>query len=110
MRCREQAGLLFKHRCQEPASGQCSMCHKPICQLHQRPQAYNVLCIGCTRNQFRANPYAKTSMGHLRDDPYFYWYFHSSSFHDPYGDDDYSLFDTDKGDIPDGPDDAWAGS
>jgi hypothetical protein len=35
-------------------------------------------------------------MAHLRDDPYFFWYYSGDNwFHDPYGADDYALFDSD---------------
>lgn len=57
------------------------------------------------------DPYKRHSYAHLRDDPYFFWYFRDGSWmKDPYGDEDYSLFDAGDADFGgDAPDD-WAGS
>jgi len=57
------------------------------------------------------DPYKRHSYAHLRDDPYFFWYFREGSWmKDPYGEEDYSLFDDAETDFGgDAPDD-WAGS
>ncbi|MBX3183332.1 MAG: hypothetical protein KIT72_03805 [Polyangiaceae bacterium] len=108
VRCRETAGVLFQHRCEEPPSAECTICRRPICQRHQRWDQHSVTCVSCLRGVFK-DPYKRHSYAHLNDDPYFFWYFHSRS-PDPYGSDDYALFDY-RGSSLDGPtDDNWAGS
>lgn len=92
-KCREVAGLLFKHECSASAVAQCVRCHKPICKDHARGQGYGLTCVGCLRTAAQ-QPAQRASMAHLRDDPYFFWYYVGTDWYsDPYGAEDYSLFD-----------------
>jgi hypothetical protein len=110
-RCRETSGVLFKHPCRADAETTCVGCNKPICASHGRPFERGQVCVTCVRAQLK-NPAMRGSYGHLRDDPYFYWYYRPTHFlSDPYGRDDYALFDRDEpGDFGAGVDDAWQGS
>lgn len=50
-------------------------------------------------------------MAHLRDDPYFFWYYAGDAwFDDPYGAEDYALFDAEEGDFGRDVDHEWHGS
>ena len=92
-RCRETAGVLFKHMCRADAVTTCSACQKPVCALHSRRHGYGTVCVSCLRTQMK-NPNARGSYAHLRDDPYFFWYYNDYGwFDDPYGAEDYALFD-----------------
>lgn len=93
-RCRETAGILFKRKCGEAAAGACVQCKKPICYTHGRSYWQSVACVTCLRELIKTQPQQKQNQAHLRDDPYFYWYFVDDMWmHEPYGDDDYALFD-----------------
>lgn len=110
-RCRETAGILFQRKCAAPAVGTCSQCKKPICQTHGRNYWQSVACVTCLRELIKKQPQQKQSQAHLRDDPYFYWYYVDDHWDDePYGYDDYRLFDDDGGDF--GADDygGWEGT
>lgn len=110
-RCREVAGILFKKRCKLVATQACSQCQKPTCHLHIRVFGGSPLCISCGRAH-AAEPGNRQSMGHLRDDPYFYWYYESGHwFHDDYAASDYDVFsDHDGGDFGADVDDNWQGT
>ena len=109
-KCREVAGVLFKHACGVPATAQCVRCHKPICATHSRGQGYGLTCISCLREAAKS-PQQRSSMAHLRDDPYFFWYYSGDDwFSDPYGDEDYALFDADDGSFGRDVDLEWHGS
>ena len=74
------------------------MCQKPVCSRHARWQGHNIVCVTCLRSELK-NPYRKHSYAYLRDDPYFFWYFREGSFlNDPYGDEDYALFESSNSD------------
>lgn len=96
-RCRETAGVLFHKRCHYEATQACQSCNKPICRAHVRRFEAMEVCVTCAR-QWLSNPQYRNSQQHLRDDPYFYWYYHSS-YHDPYGAEDYALFDQVEGNM-----------
>lgn len=50
-------------------------------------------------------------MRHLRDDPYFFWYFAGADWYaDPYGAEDYALFDKGGGSFGGHVDREWQGS
>jgi hypothetical protein len=50
-------------------------------------------------------------MAFLRDDPYFFWYFTDTDwFLDPYGAEDYALFDSSDVGFGQGADAEWRGS
>ena len=50
-------------------------------------------------------------MAHLRDDPYFFWYYTGEHwFTDPYGAEDYSLFDGNHGNFGRDVEREWHGS
>jgi uncharacterized membrane protein YgcG len=92
-RCREVAGVLFKHPCRAEAVTACAACRKPVCGLHSRQVGQQTYCVTCLRNQLR-DPRTRGSYAYLRDDPFFYWYYNDDTwFDDPYGADDYALFD-----------------
>lgn len=91
-RCRETAGILFKKRCQHPATQNCASCNKPICRVHVRLLGDKELCITCARASIEDDPTGRRSYAHLHDDPYFFWYY-QSEVADPYGESDFSLFD-----------------
>lgn len=92
------------------ATTQCVRCHKPICQTHSRGQGYGTTCISCLREAAK-NPQQRASMAHLRDDPYFFWYFPGGDwFVDPYGAEDYALFDQGGAEFGKGVEAEWSGS
>jgi hypothetical protein len=108
--CREVAGILFKHECGAPAVAQCARCGKPVCATHCRPDGYAPSCVGCLRAAMRS-PAGRSTLAHLRDDPYFFWYHAGSDwFEDPYGADDYALFDSGGSDFGQGAETEWHGS
>jgi hypothetical protein len=107
-RCRETAGILFKKRCQFPSTQACSKCNKPICRVHVRALSQGEVCIACARTMMD-DPNGRRSYAHMRDDPYFYWYFHSG-YDEPYSDSDYALFDDAGGDFGAAVDDQWEGT
>ncbi|MCB9753562.1 MAG: hypothetical protein H6713_26770 [Myxococcales bacterium] len=109
-RCKEIAGILFKRPCKEPAAYTCTSCGKPICEAHARPGGGAQSCVSCTREAMR-DPSRRGTYAHLREDPYFFWYFHEDAwFGEPYGDEDYSLFETGASDFGDMVEDNWEGS
>jgi arylsulfatase A-like enzyme len=108
--CREVAGVLFKHECGAPVVAQCARCGKPICAEHCRPEGYAAVCVGCLRLAMR-NPAGRSTLAYLRDDPYFFWYHTGSDwFDDPYGADDFALFDSGESDFGQGVETEWHGS
>ena len=110
-RCRESAGILFKRRCVEYAVTSCSQCRKPICATHSRQYWQTIACVTCLRKHLD-NPQQRASFQHMRDDPYFYWYFwHDGWVGDPYGEEDYRLFDhAGDGNFDYGTGDEWQGT
>lgn len=110
-RCRETAGILFKHSCHAAAVAECASCRKPVCATHHRRFPYGALCVSCLRTQLK-NPAMRGSYAHLRDDPFFYWYYRPAGWlSDPYGEDDYALFDADDdADFGAGVESHWEGS
>ncbi len=109
-RCKEIAGILFKRPCKQTAAHQCTHCGKPICESHARPSQGHQACVTCTREAMR-DPSRRGTFAHLRDDPYFFWYFHQDTwFDEPYSDADYSLFETGASDFGDMVEDHWEGS
>jgi hypothetical protein len=57
------------------------------------------------------NPAGRANMAYLRDDPYFFWYFSTADWHvDPYGEEDYALFDSNDVEFGQGSDAEWRGS
>lgn len=107
-RCRETAGILFKKRCQFPATGTCATCQKPVCRVHVRSLSDAEVCITCARTTMD-DPTKRRSYAHMRDDPYFYWYYHSDAV-DPYSDGDYALFDEGGAEFGAAVDDQWEGT
>ena len=107
-RCRETAGILFKKRCQFPATHACSKCNKPICMVHLRDLNVGEVCIACAR-AVMAETKDRRSLAHMRDDPYFYWFFDDSDDY-AYDDSDYALFDQEGGDFGAAVDDQWEGT
>ena len=85
----------------------------PVCNVHARPTASGMACISCLRRTLR-DPRQRPSFAHLRDDPYFYWYFDGGDWAEEYDRYDYALFDAGVGDAsPDlgmMPDEPWEGS
>lgn len=109
-RCREIAGVLFKHECAAEAVAACATCSKPICGLHGRQQGAGMLCVSCLRERLK-DPQTRGTFAYLRDDPYFYWYYNDVDwFADPYGADDFALFDEGAGAIGGDVPDDWSGS
>lgn len=109
-RCREIAGILFKHECSAAAVAECSTCRKPICGTHCRSLGQGAACIGCMR-QVLQNPASRGSLAYLRDDPFFFWYYGGEEWlGDPYGVDDFALFDSNDGDFAQGAEPDWRGS
>ncbi|MEM1033132.1 MAG: hypothetical protein AAF928_18655 [Myxococcota bacterium] len=111
-RCRETAGILFPKKCGEPAVGACSQCKKPICKTHSRDYWQSIACVSCLRGLIEGQPQQKQSQAHLRDDPYFYWYYVDTPWNEEaYGASDYRLFD-DAGGADFGADDygGWEGT
>lgn len=109
-KCREVSGVLFKHACTLDAVTQCTRCRKPICKTHTRGLGYQTTCISCLR-EFARDPAHRTNMAYLRDDPYFFWYYSGSGwFSDPYGAEDYALFDSQEVNFGAGGETEWAGS
>ena len=109
-RCKETAGVLFKHPCDAEADSACVLCRKPVCAAHRRGDGYQTRCISCLRKEVQ-QPSKRASRAHLRDDPYFYWYYEADDlFDDPYGADDYALFDQDASGFADGVETEWEGS
>lgn len=111
-RCRETAGVLFKHPCKENAISQCARCHKPICARHTLGPSGQPTCVDCLRKELRDRGH-RGSYAYLRDAPYFYWYHsHHDWYDDPYYADDYDLFDAGQHDAyaADALDGAWEGS
>lgn len=93
-RCRETAGVLFKHACKEHANQRCGRCQKPICERHARAVESGPLCVTCLREDVAAQE-DRGSVAWLREDPYFYWYHSSYQWgHSHYTRDDYRLFDS----------------
>lgn len=118
-RCRETAGILFNRKCHAEAVGTCSECKKPVCQTHSRNYWESVTCITCLRELIKQKPTEKATRArqkqtkaHLRDDPFFYWYYVDDVwFNEPYGDDDFALFtDTGGGDFGGDSHDTWEGT
>ena len=109
-KCREVAGILFKHTCSSPAVTQCVRCRKPVCASHHRGTGYNATCITCIREAAK-HPQQRASMAYLQDDPYFFWYYPGHDWYrDPYGDEDYALFDADEASFGAGSESEWHGS
>ena len=109
-RCCETQGLLFKRRCTSAATSHCSACNKPICSEHGRSANEQQLCIGCTRERIRGDASQSASLSHLRDDPYFYWYY-SNDMADPgFDDSDFALFNTTGSPLDNQVADRWEGT
>ncbi|MCC6526074.1 MAG: hypothetical protein IT373_25730 [Polyangiaceae bacterium] len=106
-RCRETSGILFQKACRAAAELACAQCQRPICRAHARSVATREVCVACARTALR-DPGWRQSLVHLRDDPYFYWYYHPG-YGDPYGPADYRLFD-EQGRFGAGVDDPWQGT
>ncbi len=110
-RCREDAGILFQRKCNQPAVGQCGQCNKPICQTHGRNYWQSVACVSCLREMIKKQPQQRQSQAHLRDDPYFHWYFVDDQWmHESYSDHDYGLFDDHDGDLAPDHGGGWEGT
>ena len=107
--------MLFHHPCKNPATTRCSTCQKPICVRHTKEDQARPFCVTCLREQLKDRR-GRGSRAHLRDDPYFYWYFHDSGWDnddEPYSSSDYGLFDggPSAGALGDGDfDGGWEGS
>lgn len=112
-RCKETSGILFNHPCKDAATAKCTQCHRPVCERHVRRDAGRPECVSCLRNTMRDRN-ARGSRAFLRDDPYFYWYFHDDGwFDDPYSEQDFGVFDERAGAAvlaEEGFDGAWEGS
>jgi hypothetical protein len=110
-RCRENAGVLFKHPCKEPMVAQCTRCNKPICERHKKGKPGEPTCVDCLRQELRDRGH-RGSYAYLHDDPYFYWYYSDHRWYDdPYYSDDYDLFDASRHDAyADDMDNNWEGS
>jgi hypothetical protein len=110
-RCREMAGILFKRKCEQQSVAQCAQCHKPVCNQHVKQSAAGPSCVTCVRNQLQDRS-KRGNYSHLRDDPYFYWYFYDDFDNDPYDAGDYSVFDSgsSSSDYDGSFDNSWEGS
>ena len=110
MRCKATAGLLFPRQCDQPAGGQCQRCARPVCQAHVRQgPSGEPLCMTCVREGLREQRH-RGSYAHLRDDPYFFWYF-TAGLADDFTASDYLLFgDTGGGDFDASFERDWGGS
>ena len=108
-RCRETAGILFKKRCDLPATQNCTSCNKPICRVHVRILGPSDVCISCARSSIESDPGRGRSWGHLQDDPYFFWYY-ESDMDDPYTGADYALFDAGQEALGAAVEDQWEGT
>ncbi len=109
-RCKESAGFLFPRKCDQMANRQCGQCARAVCQLHHRDVQGRQLCISCVRAGMRDQQH-RGSYAHLADDPYFYWYYHSSSwFEGGFTAQDYALFDDSGVDFDAGFEHDWGGS
>ena len=92
-RCKEKAGLLFPRPCEAAARAACARCHKPVCATHLRQAQGQPTCVGCVRADLRERQH-RGSYAHLRDDPYFFWYFDQEQwFGESFTAEDYALFD-----------------
>lgn len=98
-RCRETAGFLFAHPCQDTAVNQCPQCNKPICAKHTRMWQEQSYCITCHKEACRQ---AGQTYGD-RLNPYYYssFYYHDYDSYgawDSYSRADRDAFDPDAGD------------
>ncbi|MEZ4442654.1 MAG: hypothetical protein R3B72_26405 [Polyangiaceae bacterium] len=110
-RCRETAGILFSRRCDRPAIGECTRCKKPICDHHGRRYWQSVACVACLRTLIKQQPQERQSQAHLRDDPYFYWYYVDDGWDsEPYDGDDFALFQDAGPDFGSDVQDGWQGT
>lgn len=109
--CRETSGILFRQPCSAEAVAACFNCQRPVCGRHARQVPQGFACVTCMRSELE-HPDRRGSYAHLRDDPYFYWYYTRSPWHShPYDQDDFALFDRSRsGPLDNVTEDDWAGS
>ena len=99
--CADRSGFLFAHACDRPATGACSVCHKPICMEHTRMGAGGATCITCLREDDDSDADDDADdeataqdddaqAGRGADDPYFYGGRERAAYYDA---DDYRAFD-----------------
>jgi hypothetical protein len=89
--CQENAGILFNHACKNQATAQCAWCRKMVCSVHVRVFQTGTACVNCVRHVLKDRN-QRSGYVHLREDPYFYWYFDGSDWEDGYNDYDYDIF------------------
>lgn len=65
-RCKESAGFLFSHRCENQSVMQCTTCNRPICQRHALQTEQGALCVTCGKRQ------RVRKDGEHTDDPYLF--------------------------------------
>jgi hypothetical protein len=94
--CACKSGVLFDHACGAQASQACARCARPVCQTHARMTQNGLTCVDCLR-QVMKDRQARGYFAHLRDDPYFFWYFDGADWFDAYDEQDYALFDAGPG-------------
>jgi len=87
--CGDRSGFLFAHACDRPATGACSVCHKPICMEHTRMAAGGPTCITCLRDH-DDNDADDDAADDGADDPYFYGGRERAAYYDA---DDYRAFE-----------------
>lgn len=75
--CQDNAGFLFKHRCDSVAVGQCCQCLKPVCLRHLRLVEGQSYCTACAVGRGATNDGTENQ----DDDPYTY----GSDHYDGYG-------------------------
>src|SRR5437764_11633861 len=93
-KCQEKAGFLIPRPCRNPATVQCSVCHKPVCGEHTAslPQG-GLACTSCAAAQ-NAGPAADQwrYRSYYGYDPYPFGYgWGAGRLH--YTDSDYEVFD-----------------
>jgi hypothetical protein len=84
--------MLFMQACKNTALGRCERCNKPVCADHRRIASDGEeVCISCAREALKSEK-ERFSFAFLRDDPFFYWYFETTSDEVAFTQEDFDLF------------------